>query len=154
MIEGLLYKQLLPTAEPNHAWGSDWWIYGKQCLGAPAGPGDQQGQISPCLVLEQSYTHTQCVCARCPGMLLLGILQAKPSHSRPSLEFPPELQLQLKLCQNITSDQTLTLDFDKSQNLKLWTKLTTQIVTKLSYSKTQTYDKKLDRWLRIIGVYF
>ena len=52
-----------PEPEPYHAWGSEQLIYGKQCLGAPAGPGDQQGQISPCLVLEQSYTHTQCVCA-------------------------------------------------------------------------------------------
>ena len=51
-----------PEPEPYHAWGSEQLIYGKQCLGAPAGPGDQQGQISPCLVLEQSYTHTVCVC--------------------------------------------------------------------------------------------
>ena len=42
-------------------------IYGKQSLGAQAGPGDQQGQITHCLLLEQSYTHTQCVCAQCPA---------------------------------------------------------------------------------------
>ena len=54
--------------EPNHAWGSDWLIYGKHCLGSPAGPGGPQGQISHYFVLGQSYTHTQCVCARCPRM--------------------------------------------------------------------------------------
>ena len=78
MIHGLykLYRWMrnrctnscCPQPEPNHAWASQCLFYGKQCLGAPAGPGDQQGQILHCLVLDQSYTHTQCLCARCPGM--------------------------------------------------------------------------------------
>ena len=69
-----------PQPEPNHAWGSEWLIYDMQCLGAPAGPGDPQGQISQSLVLEQSYTHTQCVCARCSGM---GNTQAMRKHLQP-----------------------------------------------------------------------
>ena len=48
-----------PQPQPNHALGSEWLIHGKQCLGVPTGPGDLQGQISHCLMFEQS--HTQCV---------------------------------------------------------------------------------------------
>ena len=47
--------------QPNHAWGCDWLIYVEQCLSAQAGPWNPQGQVSHCLLLEQSYTHTQCV---------------------------------------------------------------------------------------------
>ena len=53
---------------PNLAWSSEWLIYDKQCLGAPAGLGDLQGQTWHFLVLKQSYTHTQCVYVWCPGM--------------------------------------------------------------------------------------